>query len=84
MHIVIENPQSSYTPFQCLEAGDPEDPVGQHGLPIHMANNRSTVGASYYVLLAYDGECESSNHYIHLIDTLISSHRFQRRYQRHS
>jgi hypothetical protein len=75
MHNVIENPQSSYTPFQCLEAGDPEDPAGQHGPPIHMAN-RSTVGAGYYVLLALDSECESLNHYIHFIDTLISSHRF--------
>jgi hypothetical protein len=84
MHIVIENAQSSYTPFHCLEAGDPEDPAGQHGPPILMANNRSTVVAGYYILLAYDGECESLNHYIYLIDTLISSHRFQRRDQRYS
>jgi hypothetical protein len=76
MRIVIENPQSSYTPFPCLEAGDPEDPVGQHGSPIYMTDNRSTVDAGYYILLAYDGECESSNHHIHLINTLISSHRF--------
>jgi hypothetical protein len=76
MHIVIENPQSSHTPFQYLEADDPEDPVGQHGPPIHMANNGSTVGTGYYVLLAYDGECESLNHHIHLIDILINSHRF--------
>jgi hypothetical protein len=47
-----------------------------------MANNGSTVDAGYYVLLAHDGECESSNHHIHLI--LISSHRFQYRDQRHS
>jgi hypothetical protein len=66
MYIVIENAQSSYTPFHYLEAGDLEDPAGQHGLPIYMANNRSTVGAGYYVLLAHNGECESSNHYIHL------------------
>jgi hypothetical protein len=84
MHIIIKNAQSSYTPFQYQETGYLEDPAGQHGLPIHMANNRSTVDAGYYVLLAYNGECESSNHYIHLIDTLISSHRFQRRDQRHS
>ena len=74
MHIVIKNPQSSYTPFQCLEAGDPEDPAGQHGPPIHMANNRSTVGAGYYVLLAHDGECESSNRHIYL-KSPYSSHR---------
>jgi hypothetical protein len=61
MHIVITNNQSSYTPFHCLEAGDPENPTGQHGPPIHMTNNRNTVDAGYYVLLAYDGECESSN-----------------------
>jgi hypothetical protein len=84
MHIVIANAQLSYTPFHCLEAGDPEDPAGRHGPPIHMANNRSTVDAGYYALLAYDGECESSNYHIHLIDRLISSHRFQRRDQRHS
>ena len=83
MDIVIVNDQSSYTPFRCLEAGDPEDPTGQHGPPIHMAGNGSTVVAGYYVLLAYDGECESSNHHIHLIDILISSHRFQRRDQRY-
>ncbi len=76
MQIVIENEQSSYTPFRCLEAGDPEDPAGRHGPPIYMTNNRSAVGAGYYVLLDYDGECESSNHHIHLIDTLISSYRF--------
>ena len=84
MGIVITNAQSSYTPFQCLEAGDPEDPAGQHGDPIHMAGNRSTVSAGYYVLLAYDSECESSNHHIHLIDILISSYRLQPRDQRHS
>jgi hypothetical protein len=84
MCIVIANAQSSYTPFHCLEAGDPEDPVGQHDPPIHMVNNRSTVGAGYYVLLAYDGESESSNHHIHLIDILISSHRFRCKNQRHS
>jgi hypothetical protein len=61
MHIVIENPPSNYAPFQCLEAGDPEDPAGQHGPPIHMANNRSTVGTGYYVLLALDGECGITN-----------------------
>ena len=55
MQIVIENEQSSYTPFYCLEA-DPEDPARQHGPPIYMANNRSTINAGYYVLLAYDGE----------------------------
>ena len=77
MRIIIENAQP--TPFHCLEAGDPEDPTGQHGPAIHMANNRSTVGAGYYVLLAYDGECESF-----ISDTLISSHRFQHRDQRHS
>jgi len=76
MYIVIENAQSSYTPFHCLEAGDPEDPAGRHGPPIHMANNRCTVGAGYYVLLALDGECESLNRHIHFIDILISSHRF--------
>jgi hypothetical protein len=79
MYIAIDTPQSSYTPFRCLEAGDPEDPAGQHGPPIHMAGNGSTVDAGYYVLLACDGECESASHHIHLIDTLISSHRFQRR-----
>jgi len=55
MYIVIANSQSSYTPFHCLEAGDPEDPAGQHGPLIHMANNKSTVDAGYYVLLAYNG-----------------------------
>jgi hypothetical protein len=84
MQIVVENAQSSYTPCYCLEAGDPEDPARQHGPPIYMANNRSTIGAGYYVLLAHDGECESSNHHIHFIDILISSHRFQCRDQRHS
>jgi hypothetical protein len=84
MHIAIATAQTSYTPFRCLEAGDPEDPTRQHGPPIYMANNGSTVDAGYYVFLAYDGEYESSNYHIHLIDTLISSHRFQRRYQRHS
>jgi hypothetical protein len=84
MHIVIANAQSNYTPFHCLEAGDPEDPAGRHGPLIHMANNRNTVDAGYYVLLAYDGKCERSNHYIHLIDKLISSHRFQHRDQRYS
>ena len=69
MHIVIENEQPSYTPFHCLEAGDPEDPAGQHGPPIHMANNRSTVDAGYYVLLAHDGGCESSTYYFHLRHT---------------
>jgi hypothetical protein len=82
MHIVIKNAQFSYTSFRCLEAGDPEDPAGQHGSPIFMANNRSTVIAGYYILLAYDGECESSNHHIHPIDTLIS-YRFQRKDQRY-
>jgi hypothetical protein len=57
MHIVIGNAQP--TPFHRLKAGDPVDPAGQHGPPIHMANNRSTFVAGYYVLLAYDGECES-------------------------
>jgi hypothetical protein len=84
LHIVITNDSSSYTPFPCLEDGDPEDPTGEHGPPIHMADNRSTVDAGYYVLLAYDGECESSKHHIHLIDTLISSYRFQRRDQHYS
>ncbi|OXV08308.1 hypothetical protein Egran_03929 [Elaphomyces granulatus] len=46
---------SSYTPFCCLEAGDPEDPAGQHDPPIHMTSNRSTVDTGYYVLLAFDG-----------------------------
>ena len=55
LHIVITNDPSSYTPFPCLEDGDPEDPTGEHGPPIHMADNRSTVDAGYYVLLAYDG-----------------------------
>jgi hypothetical protein len=85
MQIVIENATSSYTPFRCLEAGGPEDPAGQHGPPIYMANNRSTIDAGYYVFLAYDGECESSNHHIHFMDILmISSHRFQPRDHRHS
>jgi hypothetical protein len=84
MYIVIANVQSRYTPFHCLEAGDLEDPAGRHGPLIQMANNKSTVDAGYYVLLAYDGECESLNHHIHLIDRLISSHRFQHRDQRHS
>ena len=70
MSIIIENTRSSYTPFRCLEAGDPEDPARQHGPPIHMAGNGSTVDAGYYILLAYNGEYESSNHHIHLIDTL--------------
>ena len=83
MQIVIENEQSSYTPFHCLEAGDPENPTEQHGPPIYMANNGSTIGAGYYVLLAPDGECESSNHHIHFTDILISSYRFQRRDQAH-
>jgi hypothetical protein len=83
MQILILNAQSSYTPFHCLEAGDLEDPAGQHGFPIYMTSNRSTVSAGYYVLLAYDGECESSNCYIHLINILISSHMFQRRDQPH-
>ena len=83
MYIAIAVAQSSYTPFRCLEAGDPENPAGQHGPPIHMANNKSTVDTGYYVLLAYDGECESLNHHIHLIDILINSYRFQRRDQSH-
>ena len=82
MGIVFTNPQSDYTPFRCLEAGDPDDPAGQHGSPIHMANSTLLVAAGYYVLLAHDGECEGSSH-INLIDTLISSHRFQCRDQRH-
>jgi hypothetical protein len=83
MQIAIETAQSDYTPFRCLEAGDPENPAGQHGPPIYMVGNGSTVDAGYYVLLACNGECESLNHHIHFIDTLIT-YRFQRKDRRHS
>jgi hypothetical protein len=65
MHIVIENAQSSYTPFRYLETGDPEDPTRQHNPPIHMTSNRSTVDTGYYVLLAFDGERERYSSYRH-------------------
>src|SRR5213593_1544683 len=55
MHLVFTNPKSDYTPFRCLEDGDPHDPAGVHGPPIRLTDNKDVVDAGYYVLLSNDG-----------------------------
>jgi hypothetical protein len=60
IHLVFTNPISEYTPFRCLEDGDPQDPAAKHGPPIHLASNKLVVDTGYYVILSPDGRHQSS------------------------
>ncbi|KAI9464035.1 hypothetical protein BJY52DRAFT_882739 [Lactarius psammicola] len=55
MQIVYVLPFDQYANFPCLENGDPEDPVSQHGAPINMQTNTDPVQPGYYVLLSPEG-----------------------------
>ncbi|KAH9036351.1 hypothetical protein EDB85DRAFT_781078 [Lactarius pseudohatsudake] len=55
MQIVYMLPSNQYATFPCLEHGDPEDPVGQHGAPINMQANTDLVQPGYYVVLSPEG-----------------------------
>jgi hypothetical protein len=56
MHIVFELPLDEYAPFPCLEDGDPNDPVAQHGAPIDMRANTNHIQVGFYVLLNPQGK----------------------------
>jgi hypothetical protein len=43
MQITFELLIDEYTPFPCLEDGDPKDPVNQHGAPINMQANTNSI-----------------------------------------
>jgi hypothetical protein len=47
---------NEYIPFPCLEAGDPIDPVGQHGTSINMHANTDIIQPGFYVLLTPQGK----------------------------
>ena len=55
MQIVFQLPLQNYSPFPCLETGDPEDPVGKHGAPINMHANSDIIRPGFYVLLHPQG-----------------------------
>ena len=50
MQIVYVLPFDQYAMFLCLENGDPEDPVSQHGVLINMQAN-DPIQPGYYVIL---------------------------------
>jgi hypothetical protein len=54
MQIVYMLPFDQYATFSCLENGNPEDPVRQHGARINMSNT-DPVQLGYYVLLSSEG-----------------------------
>jgi len=56
MQITFELPIDEYTPFACLEDGDPKDPVGQHGTPISVQGNANHIQPGFYVLLSPQGK----------------------------
>ncbi|KAN0127885.1 hypothetical protein V8E53_014332 [Lactarius tabidus] len=54
MQIVYVLPFDQYATFPCLEDGDPENPVTQHGELINMQANHP-VQTGYYVILSPEG-----------------------------
>jgi hypothetical protein len=69
MQIMFELPIDEYSPFPCLEDGDPKNPVGQHGAAINVHANTNHIQPGFYVLLSLQGK--SNTHSIH-ISTLMS------------
>jgi len=55
IQIVFELSLENYSPFPCLEVGDPENPVAQHGAPINMHANTDVIQPGFYVLLSSQG-----------------------------
>lgn len=55
MHIVLDNPVSSYAIFPCVEEDIPENPTEHHGPLINLADNQNVVDPGYYVVLAQNG-----------------------------
>jgi hypothetical protein len=56
MQIVFELPIDTYAPFPCLEDGDPNDPVGQHGVAVNIPANTNYIQPGFYVLLNPQGK----------------------------
>lgn len=59
MQIVFELPLEKYALFPCLEIGDPENPVTQHGAPINIHANADIIQPGFYVLLSSQGKDSS-------------------------
>ncbi|KAI9754431.1 MAG: hypothetical protein M4579_004699 [Chaenotheca gracillima] len=55
MQIMYQLPLDTYAPFPCLEDGDPEDPVTQHGEMIKMRGNQTSIQPGFFVLLSSEG-----------------------------
>jgi hypothetical protein len=56
MQIVFELPLDKYAPFSCLEDGDPQNPVDQHGAAINIRAYTSPIQPGFYVLLNLQGQ----------------------------
>ncbi|KFY26910.1 hypothetical protein V491_01111 [Pseudogymnoascus sp. VKM F-3775] len=57
MDIVFEIPTTDFTPFPCLEDGDPKDPIHHHGPPINLQEpNNDIIKPGFYILLGPNGE----------------------------
>ncbi|KAH0563095.1 hypothetical protein GP486_002337 [Trichoglossum hirsutum] len=56
MHITITLPSTQFAVFRCLESGDPQDPVTNHGPSIDLPGNNDAVDPGYYALLSANGE----------------------------
>lgn len=56
MDIVFELHKKDYSPFPCLEDGDPKDPMSYHGPRINIQEpNNDIIKPGFYVLLGPDG-----------------------------
>ncbi|OBT63892.1 hypothetical protein VE03_06593 [Pseudogymnoascus sp. 23342-1-I1] len=57
MDIVFELPTTGFTPFPCLEDGDPKNPLGHHGPLINLQEpNNDIIRPGFYILLSPDRE----------------------------
>jgi hypothetical protein len=56
MQIVFQLPLDEYAPFPCLEDGDPQNPVCQHGAAINVHSNTNHIQPGFYVLLNFQGK----------------------------
>jgi len=61
MHITITLPSIEYGVFRCLESGDPENPITNHGPSIRLSGNNNAVDPGYYVVLSARGESRDSD-----------------------